>query len=253
MQLPPRPRRKLVQSLEQYAPTCAMRRSNTTAAGAAAPRNDSLGPPEYVKVAFPHSRLTLFCGVSRAPRWNRRQDSFRPPMGSTLSTMTANSIASGVIGHGGGSGNGNGNGNGNGHGGPNGMNYSPSVSRKSSSNTLGQQSVSGASIHGSSSKTLPKIPKLDFEKETLLEGSLIGPDFGSKKLSRQPTSQELQGLAISCGPVAQEDSNGDMNGPKNGSGQNSEKVCIYNRHGILTRYSLNFCQSVTNVGCAILG
>ncbi|GJJ75255.1 hypothetical protein EMPS_07613 [Entomortierella parvispora] len=178
MQLPPRPRRKLVQSLEQYAPTCAMRRPNTAAAGTAATRNDSLGPPEYVKVAFPHSRLTLFCGVSRAPRWNRRQESFRPPMASTLSTMTTNSIASGIIGHGGGSGNGNGNG----HGGPNGMNNSPSVSRKSSSNTLGQQS-----------------------------------------LSRHPTSQELQGLAITSASVTQEDLHADMNGTKVSSGHNPEK------------------------------
>lgn len=62
--LPPRQRKKLVQSLEQYAPTSAIRRS-------AATKNPSLGPPAYVKEAFPHSRLTLFCGVSRAPRWSK--------------------------------------------------------------------------------------------------------------------------------------------------------------------------------------
>ncbi|KAF9909377.1 hypothetical protein EC991_008762 [Linnemannia zychae] len=63
--LPPRQRRKLIQSLEQYAPTSAIKRS-------AAVQNPALGPPVYVQEAFPHSRLTLFCGVSRAPRWGRR-------------------------------------------------------------------------------------------------------------------------------------------------------------------------------------
>ncbi|KAG0309502.1 hypothetical protein BGZ97_013052 [Linnemannia gamsii] len=63
--LPPRQRRKLIQSLEQYAPTSAIKRSPTV-------HNPALGPPVYVQEAFPHSRLTLFCGVSRAPRWNRR-------------------------------------------------------------------------------------------------------------------------------------------------------------------------------------
>ncbi|KAG0040977.1 hypothetical protein BGZ82_003587 [Podila clonocystis] len=68
--LPPRQRKKLVQSLEQYAPTSAIRRS-------AATKNPHLGPPAYVKQAFPHSRLTLFCGVSRAPRWSKRMESTR--------------------------------------------------------------------------------------------------------------------------------------------------------------------------------
>lgn len=68
--LPPRQRKKLVQSLEQYAPTSAIRRS-------AATKNPSLGPPAYVKEAFPHSRLTLFCGVSRAPRWGKKMESTR--------------------------------------------------------------------------------------------------------------------------------------------------------------------------------
>ncbi|KAG0277648.1 hypothetical protein BGZ95_005574 [Linnemannia exigua] len=63
--LPPRQRRKLIQSLEQYAPTSAIKRS-------AAVQNPALGPPVYVQEAFPHSRLTLFCGVSRAPHWGRR-------------------------------------------------------------------------------------------------------------------------------------------------------------------------------------
>ncbi|KAF9433465.1 hypothetical protein BGZ76_009428 [Entomortierella beljakovae] len=66
--LPPRQRRKLIQCLEQYAPTCAIRRSPTT-------NNPALGPPAYVKEAFPHSRLTLFCGVSRAPRPIKRMES----------------------------------------------------------------------------------------------------------------------------------------------------------------------------------
>lgn len=212
MQLPPRPRRKLIQSLEQYAPTCAMRRSTP---GTGTTRTDSLGPPEYVKVAFPHSRLTLFCGVSRAPRWNRRQETYRPPLASTLSTLTANSIASGIIGHGGGSGNG-------GSGGLNGgANVSPSVSRKSSSNTLGQQSISGMSTSGSS-KALPKIPKVDFEKETLLEGSLVTPDFGTEKQAKS----ELQGLAMVNG--IKEEANVDMDTSK-AAGLNalSEKVRIY--------------------------
>ncbi|KAF9114595.1 hypothetical protein BGX27_010351 [Mortierella sp. AM989] len=69
--LPPRQRRKLIQCLEQYAPTSAIRRSQTTP-------NPALGPPAYVKEAFPNSRLTLFCGVSRAPRWGKRVDSARP-------------------------------------------------------------------------------------------------------------------------------------------------------------------------------
>ncbi|KAG0258686.1 hypothetical protein BG011_003144 [Mortierella polycephala] len=70
-QLPPRQRRKLIQSLEQYAPTSAIRRSSTI-------DNPAHGPPDYVKEAFPYSRLTLFCGVSRAPRWGKRIESSRP-------------------------------------------------------------------------------------------------------------------------------------------------------------------------------
>ncbi|KAF9984453.1 hypothetical protein BGZ75_003964 [Mortierella antarctica] len=66
--LPPRQRRKLIQSLEQYAPTSAIKRSDAV-------QNPVLGPPAYVKEAFPHSRLTLFCGVSRAPRWSKRVES----------------------------------------------------------------------------------------------------------------------------------------------------------------------------------
>ncbi|KAG0365551.1 hypothetical protein BGZ54_006423 [Gamsiella multidivaricata] len=120
--LPPRPRRKLIQSLEQYSSAC-------TADGA------SSGPPKYVQEAYPHSRLTLFCGVSRAPRWNRKLDSLRPPVASTLSVATS---ASSV------------------------PNTSPAVSRKSSTNTLGHR--------GLNPNVLPIIPKVDFEKETLLEG-----------------------------------------------------------------------------------
>ncbi|KAF9359753.1 hypothetical protein BGX26_011526 [Mortierella sp. AD094] len=85
--LPPRQRRKLIQCLEQYAPTSAIRRT-------AATPNPALGPPAYVKEAFPHSRLTLFCGVSRAPRWSKRVDSARPlssvPYGS--SSISQNTI-----------------------------------------------------------------------------------------------------------------------------------------------------------------
>ncbi|KAF9084380.1 hypothetical protein BGX23_010580 [Mortierella sp. AD031] len=71
--LPPRQRRKLIQSLEQYAPTSAIKRTPAT-------HSPALGPPVYVQEAFPHSRLTLFCGVSRAPRWSRRgvDPSLRP-------------------------------------------------------------------------------------------------------------------------------------------------------------------------------
>ncbi|KAF9180874.1 hypothetical protein BGZ50_005858 [Haplosporangium sp. Z 11] len=71
VQLPPRQRRKLIQSLEQYAPTSAIRRSSVI-------DNPAHGPPDYVKEAFPYSRLTLFCGVSRAPRWGKRIESSRP-------------------------------------------------------------------------------------------------------------------------------------------------------------------------------
>ncbi|KAI7826103.1 AEX-3 domain-containing protein [Gamsiella multidivaricata] len=71
VQLPSRQRRKLIQSLEQYAPASAIKRPATSA-------NLVLGPPAYVKEAFPHSRLTLFCGVSRAPRWSRRGEPTRP-------------------------------------------------------------------------------------------------------------------------------------------------------------------------------
>ncbi|KAF9937543.1 hypothetical protein BGZ67_001111 [Mortierella alpina] len=141
--LPPRPRRKLVQSLQQYAPFCLTR----SAALAASVRDSTLGPPEYVKEAFPHSRLTLFCGVSRAPRWNRRSE-LRPPAPSTVSTITTASSVQGS---------------------------SPTISRKSSSNTLAQS--------GPNHNLLPKIPKVDFERETLLQGSLIAPDFEDRNLT----------------------------------------------------------------------
>ncbi|KAF9579533.1 hypothetical protein BGW38_004172, partial [Lunasporangiospora selenospora] len=68
-QLPPRQRRKLIQSLEQHAPTSAIKRT--------AVPNKNLGPPVYVKEAFPHSRLTLFCGISRVPRVSKRSEPSR--------------------------------------------------------------------------------------------------------------------------------------------------------------------------------
>ncbi|KAG0212187.1 hypothetical protein BGX28_006733 [Mortierella sp. GBA30] len=84
--LPPRQRRKLIQSLEQYAPTSAIKRS-------AAVQNPALGPPAYVKEAFPHSRLTLFCGVSRAPRWSKRVEAtFTRPL-----PAVPNGIANGRV------------------------------------------------------------------------------------------------------------------------------------------------------------
>ncbi|KAF9965366.1 hypothetical protein BGZ70_004984 [Mortierella alpina] len=141
--LPPRPRRKLVQSFQQYAPFCMARGTTITASI----RDSTLGPPEYVKEAFPHSRLTLFCGVSRAPRWNRRSE-LRPPAPSTVSTITTASSVQGS---------------------------SPTISRKSSSNTLSQS--------GPNHSVLPKIPKVDFERETLLQGSLIAPDFEDRNLT----------------------------------------------------------------------
>ena len=141
--LPPRPRRKLVQSLQQYAPFC----SNRGSAAITSVRDSTLGPPEYVKEAFPHSRLTLFCGVSRAPRCNRRSE-MRPPAPSTVSTITTASSVQGS---------------------------SPTISRKSSSNTLAQS--------GPNHNLLPKIPKVDFERETLLQGSLIAPDFEDRNLT----------------------------------------------------------------------
>ncbi|KAF9557723.1 hypothetical protein EC968_007503 [Mortierella alpina] len=141
--LPPRPRRKLVQSLQQYAPFCLAHGATTSAPV----RDSTLGPPEYVKEAFPHSRLTLFCGVSRAPRWNKRSE-LRPPAPSTVSTITTASSAQGS---------------------------SPTISRKSSSNTLSQS--------GPNHNLLPKIPKVDFERETLLQGSLIASDFEDRNLT----------------------------------------------------------------------
>ncbi|KAF9188389.1 hypothetical protein BGZ51_000635 [Haplosporangium sp. Z 767] len=137
--LPPRPRRKLVQSLEQYAPACIQHRS-------ASSDDSSQGPPDYIKEAFPYSRMALFCGVSRAPKWNRRAETLRPPATSTFSTTTAASST---------------------------HESSPSVSRKSSTNTLGQK--------GLNPNVLPTIPKVDFEKEALFEGSLIGPDLVETK------------------------------------------------------------------------
>ncbi|KAG0377132.1 hypothetical protein BGX24_006666 [Mortierella sp. AD032] len=135
MQLPTRPRRKLVQSLEMYAPISAVKRTPTL-------RSTAFGPPDYVKMAYPHSRLTLFCGASRAPRMGRRSESLRPPAPSSVSTMTASSVQGSLAG----------------------------ASRNSSTHTLGQTMAQNP-------PALPKIPKMDFEKETLLEGGLMGLGF----------------------------------------------------------------------------
>lgn len=134
-QLPARPRRKLVQSLEMYAPISALQRSPAS-------QSTAFGPPDYVKFAYPNSRLTLFCGVSRAPRMGRRSESLRPPAHSTVSTITAASVQGSLAG----------------------------VSRNSSTHTLGQQSAQ-------TTPALPTIPKMDFEKEALLEGGLMGLEF----------------------------------------------------------------------------
>ncbi|KAF9351173.1 hypothetical protein BGX26_010761 [Mortierella sp. AD094] len=155
--LPPRPRRKLIQCLEQYAPFTTASRRSATANGAmptSAMQCDLLGsqpisgPPTYVQEAYPHSRLTLFCGVSRAPRCNYRRDSLRPPAASTLSTLN-NSASSSVQDL-----------------------PSPVVSRRSSTTALGM--AGGLNLN----TALPKIPKVDFEKETLMEG--FGGEFARK-------------------------------------------------------------------------
>lgn len=148
MQLPARPRRKLVQSLEMYAPTSAVQRSPTS-------QSTALGPPDYVKFAYPHSRLTLFCGASRAPRMGKRSESFRPPAPSTVSTMTAASVQGSLAG----------------------------VSRNSSTHTLGQPSAQNP-------PALPKIPKMDFEKESLLEGGLMGLEFEGVLESNEVTNPQ---------------------------------------------------------------
>ncbi|KAF9131946.1 hypothetical protein BGW39_001112 [Mortierella sp. 14UC] len=155
MQLPARPRRKLVQSLEMYAPISAVQRTPTS-------QSTAFGPPDYVKMAYPHSRLTLFCGVSRAPRVGRRSESLRPPAPSSVSTITASSVQGSLAG----------------------------VSRNSSTHTLGQPMAQNP-------PALPKIPKMDFEKETLLEGGLMGLEFddvfkGEEAANPQPDSTSVE-------------------------------------------------------------
>jgi hypothetical protein len=118
-----------------YAPISALQRSPAS-------QSTAFGPPDYVKFAYPNSRLTLFCGVSRAPRMGRRSESLRPPAHSTVSTITAASVQGSLAG----------------------------VSRNSSTHTLGQQSAQ-------TTPALPTIPKMDFEKEALLEGGLMGLEF----------------------------------------------------------------------------
>ncbi|KAF9145437.1 hypothetical protein BGX30_008861 [Mortierella sp. GBA39] len=148
MQLPARPRRKLVQSLEMYAPTSAVQRNPNSQSAA-------FGPPDYVKFAYPHSRLTLFCGVSRAPRMSKRSESLRPPAPSNVSTITAVSVQGSLAG----------------------------ASRNSSTHTLNQPSAQNP-------PALPKIPKMDFGKETLLEGGLMGLEFDDVLNGQETISQQ---------------------------------------------------------------
>ncbi|KAG9070147.1 hypothetical protein KI688_009479 [Linnemannia hyalina] len=152
MQLPARPRRKLVQSLEMYAPTSAVQRNPNSQSAA-------FGPPEYVKFAYPHSRLTLFCGVSRAPRMGRRSESLRPPAPSNVSTITAVSVQGSLAG----------------------------ASRNSSTHTLNQPSAQNP-------PALPKIPKMDFGKETLLEGGLMGLELDDVLKGKEAISQQSDSM-----------------------------------------------------------
>ncbi|KAF8942943.1 hypothetical protein BGZ47_005957 [Haplosporangium gracile] len=150
MQLPARPRRKLVQTLEMYAPTSATQRNSNS-------QSTAFGPPEYVKFAYPHSRLSLFCGVSRAPRMGRRSESLRRPVPSSVSTITAVSVQGSLAG----------------------------VSRNSSTHTLNQPSVQNP-------PALHKLPEMDFEKETLLEGGLIGLEFEDVFKDKEATSPQSE-------------------------------------------------------------
>lgn len=70
-QLPQRPRKKLLTCLHKFAPTPPLPPHPE-------PQTPYRGPPAYIKEAFPHSRLTLFCGESRAPRWGKRVEAARP-------------------------------------------------------------------------------------------------------------------------------------------------------------------------------
>ncbi|KAF9400960.1 hypothetical protein BGX21_003085 [Mortierella sp. AD011] len=162
--LPPRPRRKLIQCLEQYAPfTTTSRRSATTNGAMPTPAQCDLlgtqpssGPPAYVQEAYPHSRLALFCGMSRAPRYNSyRRDLPRPPVASTISTLN-NSASSSVQ-------------------------DLPSLDASRGSSTITLNMTSGLNLN-----TLPRIPKVDFEKETLMEG------FGGEMTKTAPTEGQGQ-------------------------------------------------------------
>ena len=156
--LPPRPRRKLIQSLEQCAPFSVSRRSTT-----GNERDESFGPPKYIQEAYPNSRLTLFCGISRAPRKGNRADSLRPPAPSTLSTITSGSSI---------------------------QESSPAVSRRASTATLPRMN----------SNTLPKIPKVDFEKETLTEG-FKDPEAAEEDLSERTHSRSGSADEKSLPPI----------------------------------------------------
>lgn len=83
----------------------------------------------------------------------RRSDSLRPPAPSSVSTITAASVQGSLAG----------------------------VSRNSSTHTLNQPSVQNP-------PALPKIPKMDFEKETLLEGGLMGLEFEDVLKGEEATS-----------------------------------------------------------------
>ncbi|KAF9581507.1 hypothetical protein BGW38_001446 [Lunasporangiospora selenospora] len=173
--IPSRPRRKLLQLLEQYAPTSLIRRPSSSG------RNGAPGPPEFIKEAYSFSRMSLLCVYSRAPRGsssNRRPESMRPPVASTITTASTRNPTFSTI--------------------TSSSDYiSPTISRKSSSNTLGQQQYQSHSHqqqqnHGYNPNSaaaqsqpsvglnsLPKLPRMDFEREALMEGCLIGADDAS--------------------------------------------------------------------------
>lgn len=83
----------------------------------------------------------------------RRSESLRPPAPSSVSTITAASVQGSLAG----------------------------VSRNSSTHTVNQLSAQNT-------PALPKIPKMDFEKETLLEGGLMGLEFEDVLKGKEVTS-----------------------------------------------------------------
>ncbi|KAG0228034.1 hypothetical protein BGW41_003576 [Actinomortierella wolfii] len=214
IQIPHRQRKKLIQSLEQYAPTSAAAASHRQGnhhqhsqshrspsgkhgSGGVIGGIGPLGPPAYVCEAFPHSRLTLFCGVSRAPRYTRRPNEMARPLstqmvfnasanGSMASVIGQNGVASGSSGHSVANGGG--------------VSRKGSLSSLSSINrqqpptpTMANGSTTGSSlsslmgsmIGSSGGISLPKIPKVEFEKEALQESGLE-----RRNSSRSPLSTE---------------------------------------------------------------